>query len=440
VRLFALAAALACATGRLLAQHDMAGMSGMEMRAPPGIPTSRFGSGTSWRPDSSRTRSVSAMRGNWMLSLQGAAHGFYDDQYTKRGAWEVGITDWEMLMAMRELRGGLLQFSVMTSIEPFVLGGSGYPELLQNGGTYRHSPIFDRQHPHDALMELAATYAHPAGRGLGLSLYAGAVGEPALGPVAYMHRPSAENDPLAPIGHHWQDAAHQSFGVVTFGVNTHAVKLEGSVFNAREADENNLIVDYQDARLDSYAGRVSWAATPRVVASAWWGYLNAHERLDPTTRMHRYGASVITEARGPGGGRWSSTLIWGMNLHHHGIGHDHGDSTASRHHSSHSVLAESNLEIGGATAVFGRLERVQKDGEELGFEGGDLTTLYDIRSVAVGATRHIVSVGSADFSLGARGSVNFIPATLLATYGTRTPAGLAVFAQVRPVRASVPRM
>jgi hypothetical protein len=437
VRPLALAAALACVTGRLLAQHDMARMS---MRSPLDIPLSRMGSGTSWLPNSSQAHEATLMRGSWMLSLQGAAYGFYDDQLTKRGAWEVGITDWEMVMAMRPLQGGLLHLHLMTSLEPAILGGSGYPELLQNGGTYRHSPIFDRQHPHDALMELGAMYERQVGRGMATSIYVGAVGEPALGPVAFMHRPSATNDPLAPLGHHWQDAAHQSFGVVTLGVNTRAVKLEGSVFNARETDESHLIVDYQDARLDSYSGRISWAATPRVVAAAWWGYLNAHERLDPTTRMHRYGVSVISEARGPGGGRLSSTLMWGMNLHHHGIGHDHGDSTASRHHSSHSVLAESNLEIGGATVVFGRVERVQKDGEELGFQGGDLTTLYDVRSVVLGATRHVLSFGSADFLLGARGSVNFIPATLLATYGTRTPAGFAAYVQLRPVRVSAPRM
>jgi len=77
---------------------------------------------------------------------------------------------------------------------------------------------------------------------------------------------------------------------------------------------------------------------------------------------------------------------------------------------------------------------VQKNGAELGFSGGDLTTLYDIRSIVAGFTRHIASVGCAEFSLGVRGAVNFIPPTLLATYGTRTPTGFAVYAQLRPSR------
>ena len=421
-------------SGRLFAQHDMTAMA---TGAPLGVSHSRLGSGTSWLPDSSPMRAATGMWGNWSVSLHGSAYGQYDDQFTKRGDQQIGVTDWEMAMAMRPVSGGLLQLHVMTSVEPLVLGGGGYPQLLQTGGTFQHAVLHDRQHPHDAIMELAAMYEHSVMGSMALSVYAGAVGEPALGPVAFMHRPSAESDPVAPLGHHWQDAAHQSFGVVTLGLSTGSVKLEGSLFNPREPDENHLLVDYREARLDSYAGRLSWAATPRVVASAWWAYLNSHDRLDPTMRMHRYGASVITELRGPGGGQWASTFIWGTNLHHHGAGsHEllHAEPGASPHHRSSSQLVESNLKIGPRSAVFARIERVQKNGEELGFLGGDLTTLYDIRSIVAGFTHQIASVGSAEFALGARGGVNFVPSALLPTYGTRTPAGYAVYTQLRPRR------
>jgi len=432
VRVLSLAASLTGAPGWLRAQHQMAEMS---VPTASGIPDARRGSGTSWLPDSSPVRALTIMRGAWMLSLQGAAFGFYDAQGTKRGAHQWGVTDWEMLMAMRPVGGGMLRLHAMTSVEPFILGGSGYSELLQTGGTYRHSVLFDRQHPHDALTELAASYERAVGDGPTLSLYVGAVGEPAVGPVSFMHRPSAENDPFAPIGHHWQDAAHQSFGVITVGVNTSTLRLEGSVFNPREPDEHHLIVDYRDAKLDSYAGRLSWAPTARVVASAWWAFLNSHDRLEPDTRMHRWGTSVLTESRGPAGGRLSSSLVWGVNLHHHGAAsHEliHGGPGASPHHLSSSLLAESNLEIGGRSAVFARLERVEKNGEELGFQGGDLTTLYDVRAITLGAIHRVASAARLDASLGARASLNFVPASLLATYGTRTPTGVAVYLQLRP--------
>lgn len=431
------AAACVFTSGRLFAQHDMPGMDMPRTPAngPAGLHDAKMGSGTSWLPDSSRARALTFSRGAWMLSLQGALFAQYDDQSTQRGDRQLGITDWEMLMAMRPAAGGLLHLSLMTSMEPFVLGGRGYPLLLQTGGSYARFPLHDRQHPHEALMELSAMYEHSIGSRVAGFMYAGLAGEPALGPVAFMHRPSAANDPLAPLGHHWQDAAHESFGVVTAGLNSRTLRLEGSLFNPREADEHHLVADFRGARLDSYAGRLSWAATPRVVAAAWWGYFNSHDRLDPDTRMHRYGASVLTEQRGPAGGRWSSTLVWAMNVHHHGPGaHEllHGNPNASPHHHSSSLLAESTLEIGRKNAVFARIEAVKKSGEELGFQGGDLTALYDIRSYVVGVSRQLIARRSLALGVGARGSLSWLPRSLELTYGTRRPTGAAIYLQIRP--------
>lgn len=73
-------------------------------------------------------------------------------------------------------------------------------------------------HPHDLFMELAAKYEVRITEALGLEIYGGPVGEPALGPTAYPHRLSALPNPIAPIGHHWFDSTHISFGVVTAGV------------------------------------------------------------------------------------------------------------------------------------------------------------------------------------------------------------------------------
>ncbi|MES2766139.1 MAG: LOG family protein, partial [Bacteroidota bacterium] len=41
--------------------------------------------------------------------------------------------------------------------------------------------------------------------------------EPALGPAMFLHRPSGANNPDAPISHHWQDASHITWGVITGG-------------------------------------------------------------------------------------------------------------------------------------------------------------------------------------------------------------------------------
>ena len=53
----------------------------------------------------------------------------------------------------------------------------------------------------------------------GFTLAGGPVGEPALGPVAFMHRASAADNPTAPLGHHTFDSTHVAFGVVTAAVD-----------------------------------------------------------------------------------------------------------------------------------------------------------------------------------------------------------------------------
>lgn len=374
-------------------------------------------------------------RGAWTFDLHGAVTAHYLSQGTKRGAREFGITDWEMLSASRSLGGGRLRLRAMTSFEPLSLGGSGYALLLQTGGTWRHSPLRDRQHPHNAIGEASAAFEKALGGEAAFSLYAAPVGEPALGPVSYRHRPSATADPTAPLSLHWQDASHQSFGVVTAGVYGRTVRLEGSAFNARESDETRPIMDFRDARLDSYSGRVSWAPNGRLVASGWWGFLGAHNRLDLTTRMHRYGAALLSETRGPGGGRLASALIWGVNVHHHGAASHaviHGGATGSPHQKSSSVLLESTLGLGSATSLFTRVERVEKNGEELGFLGGDLTVLYDVRALALGISRRVAAVRGTALALGVRGTLSLVPQSLEATYGTRRPMGLVAFMHLGP--------
>ncbi len=145
----------------------------------------------------------------------------------------------------------------MLSLDALGVGGSGYPLLLQSGETYNSQPIHDRQHPHDAFMEVGAKYSHKLTNGAGVSLYAAPVGEPALGPVAFMMRPSAMDNPIAPIGHHWQDATHVSFGVLSVGLFTGRWNLEGTWFNGREPDDQRW--NFDPIKLDSWSGRLSFS-------------------------------------------------------------------------------------------------------------------------------------------------------------------------------------
>jgi hypothetical protein len=127
-------------------------------------------------------------------------------------------------------------------------------------------------------------------------------------------------------------------------------------------------------------------------------------------------------------------MLWGIDIHHHGSReheHDPGVAIQTRHPSS-SFLVETTLGIGSALAVYGRIEQVQKTADDLGFLGGDLMQHFTVRSVVAGAVRDLESLGWATFGLGGRASVDLVPPTLRLTYGTRTPAGYAIFVRMRP--------
>ena len=210
-------ALVASAASSLRAQMDM--QPPMEMHAGPlGIPETRMGSGTSWLPDAAPMHAAHHMLGDWTLMLHGVGFLQYDRQGGPRGSNQLGLINWAMAAASRPLGRGQLQLRGMLSAEPWTIGSRGYPLLLQSGEAYQGASLHDRQHPHDLFMELAALYERPVAKNLGLSLYLAPVGEPAVGPVAFPHRPSAADDPLAPISHHWQDGTHITFGVAGVGL------------------------------------------------------------------------------------------------------------------------------------------------------------------------------------------------------------------------------
>jgi len=75
-------------------------------------------------------------------------------------------------------------------------------------------------------MELSAQYTLPLGEHGTWFTYFGYPGEPALGPVAFMHRMSASENPSATLSHHLQDSTHISFGVLTSGFTYRWLKLK----------------------------------------------------------------------------------------------------------------------------------------------------------------------------------------------------------------------
>ncbi|MBS0653033.1 MAG: hypothetical protein JSR39_05830 [Verrucomicrobia bacterium] len=196
-----------------------------------------------------------------------------------------------MLTAQKDFGSSTFALRSMISLEPAAIGCDGYPLLLQSGETCNGvTPLIDRQHPHDFLMELAAVYTIRFSSENSLFGYFGLPGEPALGPPAYIHRFSAFFNPEAPITHHWLDSTHIVFGVATVGFVYDWLKIDTSIFTGREPDQHRW--GFDRPRFDSYSARISGNPTDNIAAQISYGYLKSPEQLEPNVNMHRTTASV----------------------------------------------------------------------------------------------------------------------------------------------------
>ena len=386
-------------------EHEHGSMPGMEHAEPvaPAAETfsfthSREGSGTSWMPDSSPVFAHHFMAGDWMLMLHYAATLGYDDQWSDRGSRRL----------------------TMLSAEPATAGGElQLPLLLQSGETYDGQPLHDRQHPHDLFMEVAAIYRRPIADLFGIELYGALSGEPALGPTAFMHRASAMNNPFPPIGHHWQDSTHISFGVLTAGVYNRWVKLEGSIFHGREPDENRW--DFDFGALDSWSGRLSVNPTQQTSFQVSYGYVNSPEAAQPQENLHRVTASASYSAPMLSDGNVALTALWGRNV--------------EAGHSSDSALVEANLDLDGKNVPFVRFEYVQKLGHDLVLPG-DPDAKYDVFQGSFGYV-HRFTGGPVVPVIGISVDIGIVPDSIEAQYGTRTPVGAFVFIGLQPPKMSL---
>ena len=417
----------------------MAGMSGMGMHTadPLGVSMDRMGSGTSWIPDAVSLPSYSVSAGSWDLMMHGFVFGQYNAQSGPRGSHQFGSLNWGMFMASHELWGGRFQARTMLSLDPATVTGRGYPLLLQSGESYDGQPLHDRQHPHNFFMELGALYERPITKTLGVSVYAAPSGEPALGPVAFMHRPSAMDIPTAPLGHHWQDATHTSFGVLTAGVFTHAWKLEASAFNGREPDQHRY--GFNPIHLGSYAGRLTVNPSTHWSVAGSYGYLKSPEALSPDESIHRITASAMYGTTLGTDGQWASTLLWGANRYSTSRG------------LSHSVLLESEAVLDRTNTLIGRAEFVQKSAGDLSLDtptalgtgsptgiptaaaaGIGADRRFNVGALSLGYIREVARLRGVTLGLGGMGTVNVVPSTLRDAYGSRTPLGGLVFLRLRP--------
>jgi hypothetical protein len=392
------------------------------------LPMGQMGSGTSWLPVSTPMYMMHKQAGGWLLIFHYALTAGINSEGGPRGATNFDSANWFMGMAYHLLGKGTIQLRGMMSLEPLTFPRAGSPLLFQTGESYRGRPLIDRQHPHDLFMELSATYTLPLGERATWFTYVGYPGEPALGPPAFMHRLSAAENPSATLAHHLEDSTHISFGVLTSGFTYRWLKLEGSVFNGREPDENRY--NFEAHPWNSRSLRFSVAPNQHWAIQASYGFLRGPEVLEPDADIHRLTASVQNNQTFSHG-NLATTFVWGRN---HISGHDE-----VRNLNGYTV--ESTVNFLDHNYVYARLELVDKD--EL-LRAADLLRLginsnhpsFRIGAFTVGGARDVWTTQKASLAVGSDLTFYSTPNVLDLIYGSH-PISWKLFLRLRPGKMSM---
>jgi hypothetical protein len=394
-------------------------MPGMSMGEPSesSLPSPHAGSGTGWQPASVPAHLWMTSRGNWELMAHGVLFLTYNQQGGPRGAGKAESVNYLMLMEQHPLGRGTLLFRQMFSAESLTSPHPGFPLLFQTGETYHGQALVDHQHPHNVFAELSLLYTAPLSEKVSWLFYGGPAAEPALGPVTYIHRESASENPAAPLSHHLQDSTHTSFGVVTTGFVVDHFKLEASAFNGHEPDEDRW--DIQLAALNSWSFRLSAAPTRNWTAQYGYGRLGHPEALEPGNERRQ---SASLEYNRPlskgklGEGNWATSLVWGRKR------------KELNNSIQNSYLLESTLNFERRNYAYTQMELVDKD--EL-FPQAPIHPAFRIGAYTFGGVRDLVQNRRWQLGLGADVTFYSKPAVLDSVYGN-SPVSFHVFLRLRP--------
>jgi len=385
-----------------------------------------MGSGTAWQPSSAPMYMQHWSKNDWLLMFHYNLFVDVNHQGGPRGVTKFESANWFMPMAYHKLGKGTLQLRAMLSAEPFTFPPGGSPLLFQTGETYKGQPLIDRQHPHDLFMELSAQYTHPLGDHGTWFTYFGYPGEPALGPVAFMHRASASENSSATLAHHLQDSTHISFGVLTTGFTYRWFKFEGSIFNGREPDENRY--DFDAHKWNSRAARLWFMPNRNWTLQVSHGFLRSPENQEPNVDVRRSTASLQNN-RKFNRGNLASAFIWGRN---HVSGHDDGIINLN------SYTAESTVQFLDKNYLYTRLELVDKDDLLRPSDRAVLGIVqhhpvFRIGAYTFGGARDVWNTNKVSLAIG--GDVTFYskPSILDPIYGDN-PVSWKLFVRIRPAK------
>jgi hypothetical protein len=276
-------------------------------------------------------------------------------------------------------------------------------------------------------MEIAALYDHKLTENTMLSFYAAPVGDPAMGPAAYPHRASAAENPLAPLGHHFQDSTHIASDVVTVGLTHRAVRIEASGFHGREPDENRWNID--QGRLDSWSTRLTINPAPNWSAQYSFARLTSPEALHATEDLDRMTSSVMYN-RPLHDGNFAGAVIWGRNKNSDG-------------QVLNGYLAEGTLRFAESNNVWTRIELVDRTAELLSGKNAVPNSseqfIGRVKAFTVGYDREFGFIPHLATAFGGQVNLYSVPDSLKSIYGSH-PAAVVLFVHFKPKRSNEHQM
>jgi hypothetical protein len=418
---------------------DMQGMPGMDGMQMPGMNMGgnelmtmhpetfpqeivrHAGSGTSAEPDSTPVPMLMTTKGKWSLMFHANLFVLDEQQSGPRGGDKFFSTNWFMGMAQRSLGPGVFTARAMLSLEPATITGRQYPLLFQQGETAFGKPIVDGQHPHNFFMEIAALYDLKLGKNGLLSFYAAPIGDPAIGPIAYPHRTSASEDPVATLGHHQEDSTHIAEDVVTVGATYRIARIEASGFHGREPNENRWNIS--QGKIDSWSTRLTIQPGKNWSGQYSYGRLASPEALYPTENQERMTASAMYN-RPIHDGNWASSLIWGRT------------KSLEENSKFNSYAIESTLRFLTRNHAWTRIENAERSIELLLGENALPPNFQEqpigrVQAYTLGYDRDFDTILHFATALGAQITVYGVGDNLKLVYGPH-PAGVVLFLRVRP--------
>jgi len=246
------------------------------------------------------------------------------------------------------------------------------------------------------------------------------MGDPAMGPVAYPHRSSTSENPIAPLGHHLEDSTHIASDVVTAGFTYRKVRFEASRFHGREPDESRWNIN--SGTIDSWSSRITVSPGKNWSMQYSLADLRSPESLAPTEDVRRMTAS-ISYNHPIKNGNWASTLLWGRNQDVQGGNVGNG------------YLLESTLRFHERNLTWTRIENTDRTNELLlgnnpappGFQERYFAR---VQAYTVGYDREIGSISHLATALGGQLTWYGLPDVLRTDYGQH-PVGATLFLRVR---------